>query len=101
MSRYNKTLKKTYFQIFIIFLTILLLACLVLLVLDINKNIGIIPLIFITLSIVSVSAFIYNIFYIPKENDYNKKSYNIKFSLILFFIINVVLSFFSIITLWI
>lgn len=101
MSRNNQALEKFYFQIVVVFLTIFLIACLILLFININKNIGVIPLIFITLSILSVLFFLYYLLYIPKSIELKKRVYNIKFSLILFFIINIILSFFSIITLWI
>ena len=91
---------KYRYLIFLIALAFILIASFFTLFININYNKGIIPLIFIVLAIYSLTSFLY---YITCESTMVKHSkvYNIKIIYILFFILNVILSFFSIIILWI
>ena len=99
--RQSRSEKVKYrFLFFIIAFTFILLASFITLVINVPYNRGVIPLMFIVLSIYSLALFLYYIICESIVINHVKK-YNIKIIYILFFIINVVLSFFSIIVLWI
>ena len=76
----------------------ILFACFITLVIDIDNNKGIIPIIFFILLIYSIFMFIYNLFNSTKYNHSLSISRNILY--LLFFIINIVLFFLSVIALW-
>ncbi len=79
---------------------IILIASIITFLIDIDKNKGVIPLIFILLSLYSVLVFLYNVFF-NRIISYRKSKANIKIKYIFFFIINLFLSLLSIIVLWI
>ena len=81
-------------------LTFLLFACLITLVIDIANNKGILPVIFFILMIYSILLFFYFLFHTTNYYEYGKKKLNIKFSYLIFFLINLFLFILSVITLW-
>lgn len=76
----------------------ILFACFITLVIDIDNNKGIIPIIFFILLIYSIFMFVYNLF---NSNKYDH-SVSIRSGILylLFFIINIVLFSLSVIALW-
>lgn len=75
-----------------------LFACFITLVIDIDNNKGIIPIIFFILLIYSIFMFVYNLF---NNNKYDHSA-SIRSGILylLFFIINIVLFSLSVIALW-
>ena len=100
MNRSRKGDKKIIFQVIIIVTIVVLIASLIAIIMNAKENIGLLPLIFICLSIYSFFTFFYYLIYMYKIGFNEKKKLTIKFSLIIFLIINVILSYFSIIVLW-
>lgn len=77
----------------------MLFATIITFLIDIDKNKGIIPLMFIFLSLYSIFIFIYHLAYNSKV-IYKRKKIEFKLVYLIFFIINVALSILSIIVLW-
>ena len=100
MNRLKRGNNKIIFQIAIIAVIVVLIASLITIIIDAKENIGTLPLIFICLSFYSLTTFIYYLIYMYKIGFNKKKKLTIKFSLIIFLIINILLSYFSIIVLW-
>lgn len=91
--------RQTFLFVLIIIAMMLILSCFITFLINIDKNIGIIPLIFILLSFYSLLTFFYHLIYSSKV-IFRKTKYEIKIRYIIFFIVNVILSIFSIIVLW-
>lgn len=84
----------------IIILTFILFACFITLVIDISNNKGILPVIFFVLMIYSLLMFSYNFFNPTPKNSSSIKVSRVKFSYLLFFVINLCLLVLSVIALW-
>ena len=90
---------KTKYLVFLIAISFLLLACLITLFVDVNGNKGVIPLIFILLSLYSLITFLYHLLYLPIKLMRGYKT-NIKIIYLIFLIINILLFILSSLTLW-
>lgn len=90
---------KSKILILIIVLTLLITSCFITLLIDFNKNIGIIPLMFILFFIYSIINILNRLYYEYDPNSVNKKSIISK-TQVLFAIISVVMFIISYIVLW-
>ena len=98
--RNDRSEKNRIYMLFLFILTmVLLLACLITFAINIEKNCGIIPLVFIILSVYSIMVFLYHLVYESKV-IFKKRKLDIRIEYIFFLIINIILSIISIIVLW-
>jgi hypothetical protein len=100
MKLRGKEKNKFINYILIIIFTFILFACFITLVMDIANNKGILPVIFFVLMIYSLLMFSYNFFNPTPKNSAEIKVSRVKFSYLLFFIVNSCLLVLSVIALW-
>ena len=81
-------------------LTFILLSSILTLFVNINDNKGVIPLIFILISLYYLFRFIYSILKISYDNTYANKNSKPKLIYLLYLVINLVLFLLSYIVLW-
>lgn len=99
--RFDRGKTQEYLFIFLIGLaTFVILACFVTFIVNINKNTGIIPLIFLFLSIYFFLSFIYNTFIYENRNKYKKVKNRNAVIYVFLFVICIILYLLSYITLW-
>ena len=84
----------------IVFITFLIVACFITLLLDINANKGIIPIMYILIMIYSLLIFLYHLFYDFKYDRFSRKTIQFKFSYLILFIICLFLFMLTFIVLW-
>lgn len=89
---------KYRFLVILSILALLLFACFITLLINIQRNKGMLYLIFIFLSIYSMIMFLYGIFCDSKIVNHSIK-YNVKIIYVFFFIINVLLTVLSLLVL--
>lgn len=87
--------------ILIMVMIFLLLACFITFLIDVDKNKGIIPIIFFLLMIYSLVTFVFYLFHSHSLSNNFSRKINFKISYIIFFIVNLFLFYISYITLWI
>ena len=92
---------KFIFLIFILLIIFILFACFLTLIININYNKGIIPIIYFLLMIYSIIIFLYYLFYTYPTNDFQKRKVTLKIPYLIFFIINLFLFVLSSVILWI
>lgn len=95
---YNEK-KKIFYLTCILIVTFILAASFITFVINVSNNKGIVPLIFILLSIYSLIAFFYYLLFVPLKVNKGYKL-NVKCVYVVFFITNMVLFIFSYLTLW-
>lgn len=86
--------------ILIMVMIFLLLACFITFLIDVDKNKGIIPIIFFLLMIYSLVTFVFYLFHSHSLRNNFSHKINFKISYIIFFIVNLFLFYISYITLW-
>lgn len=99
MISHSNYRNKSKILIFIIVLTILITSCFITLIINFNKNIGIIPLMFILFFIYSIINILNRLYYEYDSNNGKHKSMISK-TQVLFTIISVAMFIISYIVLW-